>query len=384
MLTDKNIEPDHQLPGGDVPMQPNFYYSEQVQAEEFDRIFSRGWVFAGFSEQVAEPGQFITLEIAGVSVVIQNFAGEVRALHNVCTHRFARIQQEPCGNRSLTCPYHGWTYNKDGLPFVPGNAKFFQLSDEQRAARSLRRFELEACGRFLFVRLESGGPTLEQHLGDYASILRHLSEVFVDKIDDHREPWSANWKFGVESVLEVYHVTMVHPETFKNFVQTRWEINVENQRNDGTAYLSEASAKWWSGVTRRLQLRPSDQLINYDHFFIFPNLAIGLTQGNLMSVQTYLPTSPETCELHYRILMAGSDLAPGKQAAVRQAVVSNVTDFNRAILREDREIIEQVQKGNRQMKMAPLHGSNEARIHQFHSHWHQWMAASPVVTQADK
>jgi phenylpropionate dioxygenase-like ring-hydroxylating dioxygenase large terminal subunit len=365
----------------DVPMQPGFYFDEAVQAEEMREVFSRCWMFVGFSEQVAEHGQFITAEIGGTSVVIQNFHGEVRALHNVCTHRFATIQQEKCGKRALTCPYHGWTYDKDGTPFIPGNARFFQLDDEQRKARALRRFSLESCGRFLFVRLADQGPGLEEHLGAYADVLRHLSEVFVDQVDDQRSKWETNWKLGVESVLEVYHVGLVHPETFKDFVQPRWEIEVGGVYNNGTAYLSENSAKWWNGARDRLKLRQSQRFPNYDHFFIFPNLAIGLSHGCLMSVQTYTPLTPETNELHYRIFMAGSDLAPGKQAAVRRAVVDNVTTFNRIILAEDQHIMEQVQKGNRQMSMPPMHGSNEARIHKFHTEWHRWMRDAGCLAQ---
>jgi phenylpropionate dioxygenase-like ring-hydroxylating dioxygenase large terminal subunit len=358
----------------DVSMQPGYYFEDSVQQQERERIFARCWNFVGFAEQVAEHGQFLTVEIGGTSVVVQNFQGELRALHNVCTHRFAKIQEEKCGKRALTCPYHGWTYDKEGTPFIPGNAKYFQLDDAGRKARALRSFKLEQCGRFLFVRLAEEGPTLPQYLGPYADILLHLSEIFTDQVDDQRSLWQANWKLGVESVLEVYHVGLVHPESFKNYVQARWEIDVGEGFNNGVAYLSENSAKWWDGVRQRLKLHQSQRFPNYDHFFIFPNLAIGLSHGCLMSVQTYTPLTPQTNELHYRIFMAASDLEAGRQAAVRKAVVENVTTFNRVILGEDQHIMEQVQKGNAQMSMAPVHGSNEARIRKFHQHWHHWMS----------
>ena len=356
-------------------MRPGYYFEDDVQDRERELIFSRCWNFVGFAEQVAEHGQFLTVEIGGTSVVVQNFQGELRALHNVCTHRFAKIQEEKCGKRSLTCPYHGWTYDKEGTPFIPGNGKYFQLDDEGRKARALRRFSIDQCGRFLFVRLADQGPSLAQYLGAYADVLQHLSDTFTDQVDDQRKLWQANWKLGVESVLEVYHVGMVHPESFKNFVQARWEIEVADVFNNGIAYLSENSAKWWEGVRKRLKLHQSQRFPNYDHFFIFPNLAIGLSHGCLMSVQTCTPLTPQTNELHYRIFMAGSELGPDQQTAVRKAVVDNVTSFNRVILGEDQHIMEQVQKGNSQMQMSPIHGSNEARIRKFHQDWHRWMDA---------
>lgn len=358
-------------------MQPHFYFEDDIQAQEQTHIFAKCWNFVGFSEQVANPGQFITAEIAGTSVVVQNFKGELRALHNVCTHRFAKIQQEKCGTRALTCPYHGWTFDKDGTPYIPGNSTYFQLDDEGRKARSLRNFSLEICGRFMFVRLAEDGPNLQEYLGPYANILQHLSDVFTQKIDDDRSPWQANWKLGVESVLEVYHVASVHPESFNHFVRPRWEIHTHDNLNNGTAYLADNSAKWWDGVRKRLQLKSSNKFANYDHFLIFPNLAVAVSHGCLMSVQTYVPTSAETHELHYRIFMADSALEEGKQAAVRKAVIENVTSFNRLILSEDQQIMEEVQKGTRQMAIAALHGSNEARIKVFHRHWEKWMEKAP-------
>jgi choline monooxygenase len=358
----------------------NFYYEELVHCEEKLFVFSKCWNFVGFTEQVAEHGQFITVDIAGTSVVIQNFKGDLRALHNVCSHRFSIIQQEKCGKRALTCPYHGWTYDKNGVPFIPGNANFFQMDEKARQARALRNFSLEICGRFIFVRLSSQGPTLNEFLGENFTLLRHLSEIFVDPLENQLNPWSTNWKLGVESVLEVYHLEMVHPESFKNFVLPRWEIDIEGDHNIGKAYISEKSAKWWDSVRDRLRLKQSDHFFDYDHFFIFPNLAIGLSQGCLMSVQTYTPSSPETCELHFHLFMASSGLPSEKQAALRKAVSDNVISFNNIVLSEDQKIMEQVQKGTRQMNLAPVHGINESRIQKFHRQWQYWMQESNCLT----
>jgi choline monooxygenase len=358
----------------DVPMQPYFYTEDKILQDENLYIFSHCWNFVGLTEQVAEHGQFITAEIAGTSVVIQNFKGKLSALHNVCTHRFAILQKEKCGKRALTCPYHGWTYDVNGVPFITGNAKYFQLNDEARQTRSLRRFSLKTCGRFIFVRLSNDGPSLKEFLGNYVDVLEHLSAVFINPVDSQISPWNANWKLGVESVLEVYHVDHIHPESFKNFVQPQWNIEIRSDYNNGKAYLTQNSAKWWDGVRKRLLLKASDQFPNYDHLFIFPNLAIGLTQGCLMSVQTYTPMSSQTSELHYRIFLAESSLPSDKQLAVRKAVNENIIAFNREILSEDQRIMEQVQMGHRQMTVPPILGINEARISKFHMNWHHWMA----------
>jgi phenylpropionate dioxygenase-like ring-hydroxylating dioxygenase large terminal subunit len=43
---------------------------------------------------------------------------------NICTHYFKRIQTEESGNRSLLCEYHGWNYNKEGIPRLPERNAF--------------------------------------------------------------------------------------------------------------------------------------------------------------------------------------------------------------------------------------------------------------------
>ena len=42
-------------------------------------------------------------------------SNQIRAFHNVCPHRGARLITAPThANGSLVCPYHAWTYELDG------------------------------------------------------------------------------------------------------------------------------------------------------------------------------------------------------------------------------------------------------------------------------
>ena len=63
-----------------------------------------------------EPGDFVTVEIGTYSVIIVRDDDEqVRAWHNVCRHRGARLLEEPAGSvGNIVCGYHKWTYGVDG------------------------------------------------------------------------------------------------------------------------------------------------------------------------------------------------------------------------------------------------------------------------------
>lgn len=362
------IPPQRPEPLPDAVIPPVRYSDPAVFEEETRRIFRRSWMYVGVTDDLRNDNDFITTEIAGTSVLVQNFGGELRAFHNVCTHRYSLIHLKPCGNGKPVCPYHGWTFNRDGVPAViPGNAKFFGFDEHARRDRALPRFELAVRGRFVFVRLESDGPTLDEHLGPYAPVLDHLSDLFTDTVDRGGLPWAANWKTGVESVLEVYHVDATHPETFKKFTKKIWLCSYAGEHSRGTTHLADGSVKWWDGVVARLGLRRSGEYRNYDHFFIFPNLAIGLTHGALMSVQTYDPLDTDRCRLSYRLFLADSTKPQTRGGPVRKAVEDNVRGFNLQVLDEDRVVSEAVHRGMKQVTRPAVPGWCEERIHAFHA-----------------
>lgn len=346
---------------------PCAYTGEAVFHAEIARIFRRSWLFAGFTDDLAADDDHITVDLAGTSVVVQNFGGELRALHNVCSHRFARIQTKPCGNGRLRCPYHGWLYNRDGVPVgIPGNEEFFGLDREARQARALKRFEVAVRGRFVFVRLEPGGPSLDAHLGACGAVLDHASALFPDRFEDRTVPWEADWKVGVESVLEVYHVESIHPETFKPFFGKSWEILAEGPHSLGRATLSETGERYWNGIVKHLALTRGGRHGGYENHLIFPNLAVSITHGAMMSVQTYGPVASGRCALRFHLAMAGTTRADRRDGPVRSHVEESLRAINLKVLEEDRVVCESVQRGLRQARWPALPGRNERRIQAFH------------------
>ena len=359
----------------DSVIPPQRYSGEANFAEEVAKIFRRSWMFVGFANDLRNNNDFITSEIAGTSVLVQNFDGELRAFHNVCTHRYAQIHLRPCGNGKPVCPYHGWIFNKDGIPVgIPGNREHFGFDEAAKKRLALPRFEVGVRGRFVFVRLEPGGPGLDEQLGAYGPVLDHLSEIFTDRIDEDVLPWEANWKVALESALEVYHVDATHPETFKKFAKKVWICSYDGEHSRGTTHLSDTSARWWDGVIERLGLPRSEVLRNYDHFMIFPNLAIGITHGALMSVQTYDPVGPERSNLHFRLFLGETSKPKTRGGPTRKAVEANVCGFNRTVLDEDRRVAESAHRGLKQVRVPAALGACEERIAAFHQAWFARMA----------
>ena len=84
------------------------------------------------SSQISDPGDFFTHDIAGMPiVVIRGDDGEIRAFHNSCRHRGSMVATGEGSCKTLMCPYHNWTYGRDGKlvaePVFGGSGLIFTL-----------------------------------------------------------------------------------------------------------------------------------------------------------------------------------------------------------------------------------------------------------------
>ena len=117
--------------------------------------------------EIAEPGEWRTIEYLGESIiVIRGDDGAVRALANVCRHRGSRLVDGEGGcAKVLTCPYHAWSYGRDGrLVGVKHRHEYPGLETDKLG---LKPVALETWRGFLFVRLEEGLPSVAEMMAPY-------------------------------------------------------------------------------------------------------------------------------------------------------------------------------------------------------------------------
>ena len=83
------------------------YTDPDVYADEKQAIFARTWHYVGHLSRLAEPGDYLTLEIADESVfVMRGEDGRLRGFFNVCRHRAHRLLEGAGNSRTIVCPYH--------------------------------------------------------------------------------------------------------------------------------------------------------------------------------------------------------------------------------------------------------------------------------------
>jgi Rieske 2Fe-2S family protein len=134
----------------------------------------------------------------------------VRAFHNVCRHRGARLRQESHGIiGNLVCPYHQWTYNLRGELIHNEH-----MGDGfERCKFNLKPVHIESLAGLLFICLaeqraegfEAMRAAMEPYIAPH-----ELTHCKVAHTVDLVEP--GNWKLTMENNRECYHCAANHPE----------------------------------------------------------------------------------------------------------------------------------------------------------------------------
>lgn len=198
------------------PIASERYWSPDFARLEWEHLFPHVWLVAGRTDQLAEPGDYVTYEIGRDSVLaILGDDHRVRVFHNVCQHRGNRLVTAEIGSVAggdIHCAYHGWRYATDGrLDWVPDEEDFPQGSP--CGVRNLIELPSDTWAGFIWFSLDPDIGPLRAWLDPVAD---HLDSYRME--DMKRTHWVTlegdfNWKCVQDNFNESYHLPFVHPET---------------------------------------------------------------------------------------------------------------------------------------------------------------------------
>ncbi len=209
-------ETDGLVPYSESPMlQPWEAYDPELFETEMVRVFGRSWVWLGDTDDLQQPGDFITGQIGLQQVVVvRSDDGGVQGLLNTCRHRAAAVVSEPAGNcgHSLTCPYHNWAYNLHGqLVGIPDRVRMYPDGVDM-ANLGLVPIRIEvAWGKLVFGCLSHRAPTFREWIAPFAERYdSYQFDTFTRYPRELNQEYPINWKAFVENSNDDYHVRFVH------------------------------------------------------------------------------------------------------------------------------------------------------------------------------
>ena len=194
---------------------PEAYHSEAFHAFEKEAVFMHSWLCVGRVEQIAKPGDYLALTLAGEPIlVVRDKQGRVNAMSALCRHRGHPLKEKCSGHADrFTCPYHRWSYDLQGqLIGAPHIVKRVPI-DTLRAESQLPALKTELWHGFIFVNFdpaaEALAPTLSK-LEPYFEGFPLQDMVLVEpRVQPYPVEW--NWKILLENYIEPYHTEFVHP-----------------------------------------------------------------------------------------------------------------------------------------------------------------------------
>jgi phenylpropionate dioxygenase-like ring-hydroxylating dioxygenase large terminal subunit len=189
------------------------YTATAFMKREWEHIWTRSWLLAGLELDVAEPGDYLVFDIGRESIIVtRNEAGGLSAMYNACQHRGNRLMANDFGTvRALACPYHGWTYELDGmLRHVPDAERF--TAGLPCETLSLKPVQVDAWAGLVWINMDPDAPPLKDFLGEVVEQLAPYRFENMRLVRDQTVTLEANWKTCIDNFNEQYHVDFIHPQ----------------------------------------------------------------------------------------------------------------------------------------------------------------------------
>ena len=208
---------DNTLDLGTEPIPAKYYYDPEWHELERKAVWMRSWLNVGHVCDLPETGSFVRreFEFAKASLlIVRGKDGNIRAMHNSCTHRGTQLTDEAAGKKTtFSCPYHMWTYGSEGeLISAPDFERFYTTKQEC----ALRQVSVDVCAGLIFICFEPQ-QSLQEFLGDFATLFSGYPYSEATTAFRYSTVLECNWKVALYAFSEGYHVPTIHAGSLPGF-----------------------------------------------------------------------------------------------------------------------------------------------------------------------
>ena len=341
----------------------SLYYDEERWKAEMDKVFRRMPLMLAMSAEIREPGDYKAMDAGTTPVlIVRTDNGQVKAYVNMCSHRGAQVMEVGKGNtHRFTCPYHAWSYNREGeLIGILSNKDF---GDIDKSCYGLTELPcLERAGLIWVTTDPKSTLDISTFLSGYDELLAHFGFESWHHFDSQIVS-GPNWKIAYDGYMDLYHLPILHKDTFgadfpNKALYYKWGPHQRVSGPDATlsAYEDLPEDEW-----------PTEHLIS-GVWTIFPHVSIAGFDGGGRAVMISQLFPGDTPETSFTIQNYVMEKAPNEEEA---AAAREQFKFLRYVVEEEDYAtgIKQQHALRTGAKDHILFGRNEGGGHDFH----QWV-----------
>ncbi|HEY2214958.1 MAG TPA: aromatic ring-hydroxylating dioxygenase subunit alpha, partial [Acidimicrobiales bacterium] len=270
----------------------DLYTDDRVLKREQARVFASSWSLVAATEEVQEPGSYLTGTIAGAPIaVVRDRDGTLRAFHNVCRHRgITLLEGAGTLGRFMTCPYHQWSYGLDGdLARVPQETEQFAGLD--KCSLGLHGAQIAEWSGMVFVNPALEAPDFSAAMAGLDERLNHFLSGPLTQVAKVEYEAACNWKLLVENHIDVYHLWYLHMQSLAAYQHRSfaWESLDDNWWSLEPLKDLSASVGGFEWITE-------DMRGHIGAYLMFPNLML-VTTDDYFATYDATPISPSRTHL---------------------------------------------------------------------------------------
>ncbi len=235
---------------------------------EFDATLKENWYIAALSKELGSKSPLRRRIYEKNYALYRDSEGVAHALEDRCLHRGTQLSQGKCGPKGLSCPYHGWTYDKNG--------QVMDIPSEGPSTPELEKNIRSRGWRISAPKLVEQEGVLWLWTGEQVPCPATPTWKFPFAQDSN---WTHYWMLTdfenevdhlVQNFMDVPHTVFVHSKWFRDQAQMKvpYQLQVKNGRVKVT-YLqpSDSIGRWMERL-----INPQKAQMAHTDEFIFPNL----------------------------------------------------------------------------------------------------------------
>ena len=349
----------------------NFVSAEHLAKEI--AVFRRQWLVGATSSELSEPGNFITRDILGSSLLfVRRKSGHVATFLNMCRHRGAKVELEEKGKKPFfVCGYHGWSYDSEGgLRGVPYED---HLGPVDRACHSLHAVKCEERHGIIWIDLSNRAvETVADYLGEADAVMTVYGlENCVLHMEKHIHA-PINWKLVMDGAIDVLHPQCLHPEGVGKLIQTNGTVWHQLGRHG----RSFSAYKKFAEKAKAGTVDPSDRRYISGNMAVFPNVYLIQTPDHFEFWNVWPDAAdPGKCFIHIRFLVDAAKLDERMAGRIKRSWEI----LEQAALEEDFPMEETIQANAHAHPSGDfLYGRSEIPCQNLHRQMAREMAAEGV------